>query len=66
MNKDGESYNYGDKNDKVHRELDSDPPETLGHDLRQEVKEDWASPANDREYIWKEVDKENDGYSKKN
>lgn len=63
---DGESYNYGDKNDDVHKELDSDPPGKLDHGFRQEVKKDWKSPEDEIDYIWKEVDNDDDGYSQKN
>lgn len=40
---DGESFNYADKNDQVHRLLDSDPPRKLDHDIRQRAKKGWIS-----------------------
>ncbi|MBL1224139.1 DUF3114 domain-containing protein [Enterococcus sp. BWR-S5] len=38
MNKDGESYNYGDKNDTAHELLDSKPRGKLDHNIRKEVR----------------------------
>ncbi|MBL1224142.1 DUF3114 domain-containing protein [Enterococcus sp. BWR-S5] len=60
---DGESYNYGDKNDKVHELLDSKPPGKLDHDVRKEIKDEWESPKNREEYNWNELENEDDGYS---
>ena len=60
----GESYNYGNKNDKEHDRLDSKSTK-LDYPLRKEIKKKWNNPKDDREYDWKNVDNEKDGYSEK-
>lgn len=61
----GESYNYADRNGKVHDDLDIQPPNNLDYNLRGSMKDKWGNPKNKSEYNWDEVDNNNDGYSEK-
>lgn len=61
----GESYNYANKKDKIHNDLDVSPPPHYDYDLRKDIKKNWTSPKDKREYNWEEVDSKDDGYSKK-
>ncbi|MBO1308634.1 DUF3114 domain-containing protein [Enterococcus sp. 669A] len=61
----GESFNYADRNDLVHRRLDILPPGQLDHPLRKEIAKEWKNPANKVEYHWKKADKQKDGYSQR-
>ncbi|MDT2570504.1 DUF3114 domain-containing protein [Enterococcus raffinosus] len=60
----GESYNYGNKNDKEHNRLDVKPTK-LDYPLRKEIKESWGDPEDGTEYKWNEVDNKKDGYAEK-
>ena len=60
----GESYNYGNRNDKEHDRLDVNPTKN-DYPLRKEIKERWKDPKDKTEYKWGEVDNKKDGYSKK-
>ena len=59
---DGESLNYGRKNDAEHARLDSNPPLVLDHKIRVQCKKNWYSPSTS-DYSFKEVDL-GDSYSK--
>lgn len=61
----GESFNYADRNDLVHRRLDIVPPSQLDHPLRKEIAGEWKNPKNKVEYHWKKTDKQKDGYSQR-
>ena len=60
----GESYNYGNRNDKEHDKLDVKPTKN-DYPLRKEIKERWGEPEDGTEYKWNEVDNKKDGYSEK-
>lgn len=40
----GESFNYANRNDQTHVNLDSLPPKKLDHQLRKLLFKDWSSP----------------------
>lgn len=60
----GESFNYANKNNIVHRQLDSLPPRTLDYGLRQLIMKNWVSP-DFLAYNWKTVDHSYASYAKK-
>lgn len=60
----GESYNYGNKNDKEHDRLDSKSTKN-DYSLRKNIKKKWKEPEDGTEYKWNEVDNKKDEYSEK-
>lgn len=60
----GESYNYGNKNDKEHDRLDSKSTKN-DYSLRKNIKKSWDEPKDDREYDWTKIDNKKDDYSEK-
>lgn len=61
----GESFNYADRNDDVHRRLDSLPPSRLDYPLRKKLAEEWNNPQNKLEYHWRKVDRKPGTYSQR-
>lgn len=61
----GESYNYADRNDQVHKQLDSSPPKMLDYPMRKEISKKWQIPANKRQYNWKKIDNKKEIYTRK-
>lgn len=59
----GESFNYGSKNDEQHEQLDSDPPGKLDHNLRNETKQGWKSPSA-REFDYSKDENRKENYAK--
>ncbi|WP_438857129.1 DUF3114 domain-containing protein [Enterococcus sp. AZ007] len=60
----GESYNYGNKNDEEHDLLDSKSTKN-DYSLRKNIKKSWDESKDDREYDWTKIDNEKDDYSEK-
>ncbi|MGG5332983.1 DUF3114 domain-containing protein [Enterococcus sp. AZ163] len=59
----GESFNYADRNDNVHRRLDSLPPIHLDYPLRKKLGKEWNNPQDKLEYHWREVDRNPEPYA---
>lgn len=61
----GESFNYANKNDELHRKLDVRPSAKYDPPLRKSIVRRWHSPENRKQYKWRTADRAKDGYSKK-
>lgn len=61
----GESFNYANRNDEQHRNLDILPPSQLDPPLRKQICRRWRSPENKKQYHWRTIDRKKDGYSKR-
>ncbi|MDH6365025.1 hypothetical protein M2139_002026 [Enterococcus sp. PF1-24] len=62
----GESFNYANRNNNLHRLLDIQPPAVLDCQLRKTAMKKWQSPKNISEYCWRKLDLQRKSYFKRN